>query len=312
MNEVTLRNESLGLSMTKATINGIDVVLAENVREALEWDSVPHMVRELKDGKEVMKMCVSALKSAGWNFAKFGKVKKNTLYVYFLTRQGVARLIATRRPHDIKDNPELAYKLDKLQDWIFGEVLPEVMTTGRYSGKPLVAGRHAIEEMPTKLSDALRLMADEYDAHELTMGVLTETTAQRDDAIKTVEEQNNTIKEQQSHIEWSDSQRISMAESCARFSPVKGKPCDDAKPVRGCWRKPAKCADGEFNSRRNEEYGSMIRRAIREQSLMDYELNEFQTVIEADTIKGTKHTKDECVLLDMYNAGRIGIIPTII
>ena len=32
---------------------------AENVREALEWDSVPHMVRELKDGKEVLKMCVS-------------------------------------------------------------------------------------------------------------------------------------------------------------------------------------------------------------------------------------------------------------
>ena len=78
MNEVTLRNESLGLSMTKATINGIDVVLAENVREALEWDSVPHMVRELKDGKEVLKMRVSDLKSAGWNFAKFGKVKKST------------------------------------------------------------------------------------------------------------------------------------------------------------------------------------------------------------------------------------------
>ena len=56
----------------------------------------------------------------------------------------------------------------------------------------------------------------------------------------------------------------------------------------------------------------MIRRAIREKSLMDFELNEFQTVIEADTIKGTKHTKDECVLLDMYNNGHIGIIPTII
>ena len=260
----------------------------------------------------MLKVLVSDLKSAGWNFLKFQKVKKNTLYVYFLTRQGVARLIATRRPHDIKDNPELAYKLDKLQDWIFGEVLPEVMTTGRYSGKPLVAGRHAIEEMPTKLSDALRLMADEYDAHELTMGVLTETTAQRDDAVKTVSEQNDIIKEQQSHIEWSDSQRISMAESCARFSPVKEKPCDDAKPVRGSWRKPAKCADGEFDAKRNEEYGSMIRRAIREKSLMDFELNEFQTVIEADTIKGTKHTKDECVLLDMYNNGHIGIIPTII
>ena len=45
---------------------------------------------------------------------------------------------------------------------------------------------------------------------------------------------------------------------------------------------------------------------------MDYELNEFNIVIEADTIKGTKHTKDECALLDMYNSGRIGIIPTII
>ena len=42
----------------------------------------------------MLKMCVSALKSEGWNFAKFGKVKKNTLYVYFMTRQGVARLIA--------------------------------------------------------------------------------------------------------------------------------------------------------------------------------------------------------------------------
>ena len=260
----------------------------------------------------MLKIRVSDLKSEGWNFTKFGKVKRNTLYVHFLTRQGVARLIATRRPHDIKDNPELAYRLDKLQDWIFGEVLPEVMTTGRYSGKPLVAGQHAIEEMPTKLSDALRLMADEYDAHELTMGVLTETTAQRDEAVNTVSEQNRVIEAQQSHIEWSDSQRISMAESCARFSPVKDKPCDDAKPVRGSWRKPAKCADGEFDAKRNEEYGSMIRRAIREKSLMDFELNEFQTVIEADVIKGTKHTKDECVLLDMYNSGRIGIIPTII
>lgn len=129
---------------------------------------------------------------------------------------------------------------------------------------------------------------------------------------KTVSEQNSTIREQQSHIEWSDSQRISMAESCARFAPVKDKPCDDAKAVRGHWRSPAKCADGEFDSKRNDEYNAMIRRAIREKSLMDYELNEFLTVIEADTIKGTKHTKDECVLLDMYNAGHIGIIPTII
>ena len=127
----------------------------------------------------MLKMCVSALDSTLYGF--FSNLRKTSEkggrpqeYVYFLTRQGVARLIATRRPHDIKDNPELADKLDKLQDWIFGEVLPEVMTTGRYSGKPLVAGQHAITEMPTRLSDALRMMADEYDAHELTIGALGE------------------------------------------------------------------------------------------------------------------------------------------
>ena len=65
--------------------------LTENVREALEWDNIPNMLYGLKDGKEVLKMCISALKSEGWDFAKFGKVKKNTLYVYFLTRQGVSR-----------------------------------------------------------------------------------------------------------------------------------------------------------------------------------------------------------------------------
>lgn len=323
MNEVTLRNESLGLSMTKATINGIDVVLAENVREALEWDRIRNMVHGLKNGKEVLKIRISDLDSTLKEFClnlsktseKGGRPQE---YVYFITRQGVTRLIATRRPHDVKDNPELAYKLDKLQDWIFGEVLPEVMATGRYSGRSLVAGQHAITEMPTKLSDVLRLMADEYDAHELTMGVLTETTAQRDEAIKTVseqngviEEQNSTIREQQSRIEWIDNQRIGMAESCARFSPVKDKPCDDAKAVRGHWRSPAKCADGKFDSKRNDQYHTMIRRAIRERSLMDYELSEVLTVIEADTIKGTKHTKDECTLLDMLNAGHIGVIPAI-
>ena len=99
MNEVTLRNESLGLSMTKATINGIDVVLAENVREALEWDTMQHMLYGLKDGKEVLKMCVSALKSAGWNFTKFGKVKKNTLYVYFITRHWCGSSQCRQYPH---------------------------------------------------------------------------------------------------------------------------------------------------------------------------------------------------------------------
>ena len=164
----------------------------------------------------------------------------------------------------------------------------------------------------------LNAMAKGYRKSEL-FALLAETSKRCEEQeqklleqAKTVNEQNGIIKEQQSHIEWIDSQRISMSESCARFAPVKDKPCDDAKPVRGSWRMPALLADGEFNVRRNNEYKAMIRRAIRERSIPDYELNEFQTVIEADDIKGTKHTKDECTLLDMYNSGRIGIIPTII
>ena len=190
----------------------------------------------------------------------------------------------------------------KFQDWIVEEVLPSIRKYGAYITDRTLA---IMKDDPDYIYKIAEMLVEEK-RHR----VLAES--ERDEAVKTVNEQNDIIKEQQSHIEWSDSQRISMAESCARFSPVKDKPCDDAKPVRGCWRKPAKCADGEFDAKRNEEYGSMIRRAIREKSLMDFELNEFQTVIEADVIKGTKHTRDECVLLDMYNAGHIGIIPTII
>ena len=190
----------------------------------------------------------------------------------------------------------------KFQDWVVEEVLPSIRKHGVYMTDRTL---DIIKDDPAYIYRIAEMLVEEKRQRELA-------ESERDEAVKTVSEQNNTIREQQSHIEWSDSQRISMAESCARFSPVKDKPCDDAKPVRGCWRKPAKCADGEFDAKRNEEYGSMIRRAIREKSLMDYELKEFQTVIEADTIKGTKHTKDECVLLDMYNNGHIGIIPTII
>ena len=67
----------------------------ENVREALEWDSIPNMVCRLKDGKEALKIRISALDSAGWDFLKFQKVKKNTLYVCSVTQSVVHRMTAT-------------------------------------------------------------------------------------------------------------------------------------------------------------------------------------------------------------------------
>ena len=189
----------------------------------------------------------------------------------------------------------------KFQDWIVEEVLPSIRKHGAYMTDRTLA---IMQDDPDYIYKIAEMVVEEK-MHR----VLGES--ERYDAIKTVEEQNNTIREQQSRIEWIDGQRISMAESCARFSPVKDKPCDDAKAVRGSWRRPALLADGEFDAKRNDEYHAMIRRAIRERSILDYELSEFRTVIEADDIKGTKHTRDECTLLSMLNAGHIGIIPTI-
>ena len=51
-----------------------------------------YIVYDLGDSQGMLKVLVSDLKSEGWDFAKFGKVKKNTLYVYFITRHGAARL----------------------------------------------------------------------------------------------------------------------------------------------------------------------------------------------------------------------------
>ena len=197
----------------------------------------------------------------------------------------------------------------KFQDWVVEEVLPSIRKHGAYMTDSTLA---IMKDDPAYIYRIAEMLVEEKRQRELA-------ESERDEAVKTVEEQNSvienqnsTIREQQSHIEWIDDQRISMSESCAMFSPVKDKPCDDAKAVRGHWRSPAKCADGKFNVRRNDEYHTMIRRAIRERSIPDYGLSEFHTVIEADDIKGTKHTKDECTLLSMLNAGHIGVIPSII
>ena len=178
MNETIIRNEQLGITLVKSDLNGVNVVWAEDVRKALKWDTMQHMLYGLKKGKEVIKVLISDLKAEGWNFTKFGGVKRNSIYAYFLTRQGVSRLIATRRPHDVKDDPDLADWLDRLQDWIYGDVLPEVLATGQYTGKPLEAGKHAINGIPQSMSEALRMLADEYDSHSLTINAL-------DEAVKT-------------------------------------------------------------------------------------------------------------------------------
>ena len=177
MTELILKNANLGLTMHKVNWNGEDVVWGDDMRDALRWDKMSHMIRTIDEGKDYFKVELSCLKSIGLDLCP--NLGKNTdgrgrpqKYAYLITRQGAMKLIATRRPHDIQDDPELAQWLDKLQDWIFGEVLPEVLATGSYVGKSIMAGHHAIENVPKTMGEALRFLADEYDAHELTIGEL--------------------------------------------------------------------------------------------------------------------------------------------
>ena len=187
--------------------------------------------RGLKEGKEVIKVSISDLSTTliGFlpNLAKTSeKGGRPMKYAYFLTRQGVARLIATRRPHDIKDDPALADWLDRLQDWIYGEVLPEALATGRYSGKPLLAGQHAIDGMPANIADALRMMADEYDAHDLSIKALKE--AERTKAQ--IRDQERLLEEEVSRTDASVSSRF-----MGDFEAIlEGRPLEREMLVRLC------------------------------------------------------------------------------
>lgn len=197
MKELVVKNANLGLTFHRIEWNGVETVWGDDMRDALRWGRTVDMVDGLKVGKEYFKVDVSALESISKDL--FGNFQKNQdgrgrpqKYTYLITRQGVTRLIATRRPHEIKDDPELAAYLDRLQDWIFGEVLPEVLATGSYVGKPLSAGQHAIEGVPKSYADALRFIADEYEAHELTIGEwnslktrIGEVQDELDEAIRT-------------------------------------------------------------------------------------------------------------------------------
>ena len=75
----------------KFTINNLDSDGRDHIQFTNDAEKDIYIVYDLGDSQGMLKVLVSALKSAGWDFTKFGKVKKNTLYVYFITRRVVAR-----------------------------------------------------------------------------------------------------------------------------------------------------------------------------------------------------------------------------
>lgn len=179
MTELILKNANLGLTMHKVNWNGEDVVLGDDMRDALRWDRTTNMVHTIDEGKDYFKVEINTLKSMGFEFflnlrktsEKGGRPQK---YAYLITRQGAMKLIATRRPHDIQDDPELAMWLDKLQDWIFGEVLPAVMEHGAYM-TPQVA-QNVIDD-PSNAIILAKALLQEHDER-------LRVEAERDEAIR--------------------------------------------------------------------------------------------------------------------------------
>lgn len=179
MEELVLRNANLGLTMHKVNWNGEDTVMGESMRDALRWDKVSNMIRTINERNDYLKIEVSSLESMGLDLCSNLSINRDgrgrpQKYVYLITRQGVMKLIATRRPHDIKDDPELSAYLDKLQNWIFGEVLPAVMEHGAYM-TPQVA-QNVLDDPNT----AVVLAEEVLKEHRKRL----QAEAERDDAIK--------------------------------------------------------------------------------------------------------------------------------
>lgn len=182
MDELVIKNAQLGLTFHKVNWNGEDTVWGGDMRDALRWDTTSHMVYTLKEGKEYYKIDVSACKSKYLNFGEFINAKieevrrshRPSKMVYLITRQGAMKLIATRRPHEIKDDPELAAYLDSLQDWIFGEVLPAVMEHGAYM-TPQTA--QSILDNPDNAIVLAKALIKEHDER-------LRVEAERDEAIR--------------------------------------------------------------------------------------------------------------------------------
>ena len=62
----------------KFTINNLDSDGRDHIQFTNDAEKDIYIVYDLGDSQGMLKVRVSDLKSAGWDFAKFGKVKKNT------------------------------------------------------------------------------------------------------------------------------------------------------------------------------------------------------------------------------------------
>lgn len=173
MQEQVIMNAELGVQLMKVTYRGEGMVLADSVRDALKWDKMSNMVRVLKEGKEYVKVKISDLKTMGCDLCSNLSINHDhhrgrpLSHVCLVTEQGMWKLIATRRPHEVKDDPELATWLDRFQDWVFGEVLPSVARTGAYMTDSAIEKVQSDPEYIYLLADALlkekgrRVLAEE-------------------------------------------------------------------------------------------------------------------------------------------------------
>lgn len=220
MQEQVIMNAELGVQLMKVTYRGEGMVLADSVRDALKWDDVYHMLRTLNEGTEYMKVSIESLKSGGCELTPNLALNRNKKgrpckYAYLVTEQGMWKLITTRRPHDVKDDPELATWLYKFQNWVFGEVLPSVARTGAYMTDSVIEKVQSDPEYIYMMADTLlkergrreiaEANAEQYRKERGLISSRREAQAlnhasQLSKENKTLRNENNTLKDENSKL----------------------------------------------------------------------------------------------------------------
>lgn len=158
--------------------------------------------------------------------------------------------------------------------WVTDEVLPSIRKHGYYT----------LESKVREMQEAL----DEKDEELMSL----------DDQLATT----------QSRLKWEMEQVRKLQDTIGTYAPFTDMP-KGGHARRGSNVNPYHTADAPKTD--GSAYRRAIRRSLKCGVIDDYMLDRFRLVVEADLIKGTKHTKDEQRVLELLALGHMKVQTTL-
>ena len=123
--------------------------------------------------------------------------------------------------------------------------------------------------------------------------------------VKKLQDEIESIRKEK---EWAWEQMEQMEHAVLRYAPLTDVP-DGGHRRRGSNVQPYKTAEEPLTN--GKMYTKAIKMAVRTHTIEDWMYSKFKIVIEADIIKGTKHTNDEQALLELIALGKLEIQTTL-